>query len=1007
MPWYTLVVGTAMAVITSAAAVSHDPPPAGVMTLDLHPTALLHREDEETGPRRMLTLEEMGDYQNAIYGPLQHPSSASEKEAFDQSRRVSRFERHAQSPSSRRLAATDSNVDLYQVTPLLQGYGTHYATVWVGTPPQRKSVIVDTGSHFTAFPCVGCKNCGEEHHTDKYFDPTLSSTFRRLHCDECHGMSRCHKAEGQEEERCVFSQSYTEGSSWSAYQARDRFFCGSNDVATGGSDPVDNSFAYPDFMFGCQTSETGLFVTQLADGIMGMSAHPTTLVKQMYDRDILLKNMFSMCFKRELQQEKGGVIAGLLTLGGIDTRLNTSPMVYAKNVAPNGWYTVNVKNIFLRKGGGMSAAIDLDNQDMIIKLPMKAKAVNSGKGVIIDSGTTDTYLSKALMTDFAASWKELTGAAYTNNALKLSKEEIEKFPTLIIQLEGWKFDEKQENDLMLGLQNAVGLAGPLGGDSPGDVLLAIPAAHFFEYSPSKDTYTSRLYFNESKGGVIGANAMQGHDVLFDWENGRVGFAESTCNYGDIKADLDLRLQKDGTGAPPGDEGHEKSVDCVLSEKRLVQTCADVVDITESCPNGADPETRVHGAHKKFEMVVERTGSGMHGKNCHQVAAETMEGMGAVTCNAGGTCTALVPCHISCQELMVEVKEEKEFTVVQQSGNNVKEGQCGDNTWGACTSWCEQSYVASFMMDDGNCHEDESQKLVRPCHIDACGSHDPCRVPFVVHAVIGLVGVSIDLWSKKEEEVFIDAFAENLGGLGGIGPGDVEVLMVNPWIPDEESVDQFLGVKMVLEVSIFNNTKVERSHTLPEDENNWGVVGKAFGKFEDKISQSEIIASCMEEDLYPLAKTALDLHNKLQAKPFMSKLIDGLPTREDDSTSLSFRGVHLPGASTRSEVISSWTILTHKGSIHDHTRDYTLMQSSNFTKERLKGYLSDLPFMATFFSSIVFLLAVGAYFGYKWEVRRGRHSLIAPIANKLKEMKNPTKGKYRQVGGSDIGDVEIT
>jgi len=37
------------------------------------------------------------------------------------------------------------------------------ATVYVGTPPQRKSVIVDTGSHYTAFPCAGCNNCGEEH----------------------------------------------------------------------------------------------------------------------------------------------------------------------------------------------------------------------------------------------------------------------------------------------------------------------------------------------------------------------------------------------------------------------------------------------------------------------------------------------------------------------------------------------------------------------------------------------------------------------------------------------------------------------------------------------------------------------------------------------------------------------------------------------------------------------------------------------------------------------------
>ena len=39
----------------------------------------------------------------------------------------------------------------YQTSPLHQGYGTHYATIWVGTPSQRKSVIIDTGSHFTAF----------------------------------------------------------------------------------------------------------------------------------------------------------------------------------------------------------------------------------------------------------------------------------------------------------------------------------------------------------------------------------------------------------------------------------------------------------------------------------------------------------------------------------------------------------------------------------------------------------------------------------------------------------------------------------------------------------------------------------------------------------------------------------------------------------------------------------------------------------------------------------------
>ena len=45
-------------------------------------------------------------------------------------------------------------------SPLFQGMGTHYSFLWVGTPPQRVSVIMDTGSHHTAFPCVGCK-CGK------------------------------------------------------------------------------------------------------------------------------------------------------------------------------------------------------------------------------------------------------------------------------------------------------------------------------------------------------------------------------------------------------------------------------------------------------------------------------------------------------------------------------------------------------------------------------------------------------------------------------------------------------------------------------------------------------------------------------------------------------------------------------------------------------------------------------------------------------------------------------
>jgi hypothetical protein len=153
-----------------------------------------------------------------------------------------------------------------QVAALFQGYGTHYADLWCGTPPQRQTVIVDTGSSITAFPCSECISCGvPDYHIDQLFSETNSASFKKLPCGQCLA-GHCDRS------HCQIGQSFEEGSSWYANEVVDTCYVGglhTNGLATGdhGTSDVD-PFHAPEFAidlrFGCQTTITGLFISQMA-----------------------------------------------------------------------------------------------------------------------------------------------------------------------------------------------------------------------------------------------------------------------------------------------------------------------------------------------------------------------------------------------------------------------------------------------------------------------------------------------------------------------------------------------------------------------------------------------------------------------------------------------------------------------------------------------------------------------------------------------------------------------
>lgn len=285
-----------------------------------------------------------------------------------------------------------------QIAGLFQGYGTHYADMWCGSPiPQRQTVIVDTGSGVTAFPCNECSNCGvPDYHVDALYDETQSTSFTKLSCSDCL-RGDCDGSSNT----CTFGMSYQEGSSWNAFEASDLCYVGGfhdrptqedTDTTNKKADAADiDPFHAPAFSFrmkfGCQTRITGLFITQLADGIMGMDIAQPALWYQMYNANKIQHKAFSLCFSRKTDAERTGTESGAMSLGGTDERLHKTPLVYTSTTEGSGFYVVHIRKMYLREGGGGLSSFSGNSNLKVIQLDLDEDALNAGR-VIVDSGTT-------------------------------------------------------------------------------------------------------------------------------------------------------------------------------------------------------------------------------------------------------------------------------------------------------------------------------------------------------------------------------------------------------------------------------------------------------------------------------------------------------------------------------------------------------------------------------------------------------------------------------------------
>ena len=180
---------------------------------------------------------------------------------------------------------------------------------------------------------------------------------------------------------------------------------------------------------------------------------------------------------------------------------------------------------------------------------LKESTWNTGKGAIVDSGTTDTYLPRTAAAAFKKEFKKITGRDYGNVKMTLSDKDFAAFPTL-----GFVFK-----------------------DSKGEtVVIHVSPSAYLEHQGS-NRYVPRIYLTEGSGSVLGANFMQvrrlgcsvsgslrceltpccclfsqDHNVMFDEENQRVGFARADCSYERFVEKQKEAAIAEGGGAPPAE-----------------------------------------------------------------------------------------------------------------------------------------------------------------------------------------------------------------------------------------------------------------------------------------------------------------------------------------------------------------------------------------------------------------------------------------------------------------------
>lgn len=343
---------------------------------------------------------------------LKHVDSGKNLTLFQRIKRgMKRGQYRLQRLSVMSFAASDSQIE----APIQAGNGEFLMELSIGTPPQSYKAILDTGSDLIWTQCKPCTDCYDQ--PSPIFDPKNSSSFIKISCSDslCEALPQSICKDG-----CEYLYTYGDYSSTQGIMGFETFTFGKVSV--------------PKIGFGCGEDNEGSGFGEGA-GLVGLGRGALSLVSQ------LKEPTFSYCLTSIDDQKTSTLLMGSLASVNSASKnaIITTPLI--KNPIQPSFYYLSLEGISV---GGT-------------RLPIKKSTFSlqddGSGGLIIDSGTTITYLEESAFELVKKAFISKTKLPLDNSGstgldlcftLPSDLTDVE-VPTLVFHFEGADLDLPSEN----------------------------------------------------------------------------------------------------------------------------------------------------------------------------------------------------------------------------------------------------------------------------------------------------------------------------------------------------------------------------------------------------------------------------------------------------------------------------------------------------------------------------------------------------------------------------------